>query len=248
LALIEGTLGVQRGAVCQVPRILEIEIPTENPARTKVEATVRIAVAEDPNDPNSTEVEIIRTVPFYVPSTGPENQTMQLAYELIYITSGCVVVSQETPVTVIPQVEQQNPEPDGFSEGFETGDFSKFDWTSSGNAGWAITKENCNSGINSAKAGSIGDNESSTLSVTLNCTEGNITFFCKVSSEQNFDHLKFYIDGAEQDRWSGVQDWTKVSFPVKAGLRTFEWTYSKDGSASRGDDTAWIDDVEFPCN
>jgi hypothetical protein len=36
-----------------------------------------------------------------------------------------------------------------------------------------------------------------------------------------------------------------VSFPVKAGTRTFEWTYSKDGSEPEWDDTAWIDDIIF---
>jgi hypothetical protein len=37
-----------------------------------------------------------------------------------------------------------------------------------------------------------------------------------------------------------------VSYPVTAGRKTFEWTYSKDSSASEGDDTAWIDDIAFP--
>jgi hypothetical protein len=58
--------------------------------------------------------------------------------------------------------------------------------------------------------------------------------------------LKFYIDGVEKDTWSGEEDWAEVSFPVTAGTRTFEWTYSKDGSDSSGDDTAWIDDIVFP--
>jgi len=58
--------------------------------------------------------------------------------------------------------------------------------------------------------------------------------------------LKFYIDGVRKGRWSGEEDWAEVSFPVTAGRRTFEWTYSKDGSESEGDDTAWIDDIVFP--
>jgi len=37
-----------------------------------------------------------------------------------------------------------------------------------------------------------------------------------------------------------------VSFYVDGGKRTFEWTYSKDGSESGGDDAAWIDDIVFP--
>jgi len=43
-----------------------------------------------------------------------------------------------------------------------------------------------------------------------------------------------------------LKDWDAVTFPVTAGTRTFEWTYSKDGSISKGSDTAWIDDIIFP--
>jgi hypothetical protein len=50
----------------------------------------------------------------------------------------------------------------------------------------------------------------------------------------------------EKDKWSGDEDWAEMSFPVTAGTRTFEWTYSKDGSESIDDDTAWIDDIVFP--
>jgi hypothetical protein len=58
--------------------------------------------------------------------------------------------------------------------------------------------------------------------------------------------LKFKIDGVEKGAWSGEEDWSEVSFPVDEGTRTFEWTYSKDGSDSEGDDTVWIDDIVFP--
>jgi len=43
-----------------------------------------------------------------------------------------------------------------------------------------------------------------------------------------------------------MEDWDAVSFPVAAGMRIFEWTYSKDSSISRGSDTAWIDEIVFP--
>ena len=131
-------------------------------------------------------------------------------------------------------------------EGFETGDFRGFDWTSYGDADWTVTSEEHKSGTYSARAGSIGDNGSTTLQLTLDCISSQISFYYKVSSEQHYDYLRFYIDGTQQDQWSGNEDWTQVSFPVKAGRRTFEWTYSKDGSSSNGSDTAWIDDIVFP--
>ena len=80
----------------------------------------------------------------------------------------------------------------------------------------------------------------------LDCISGDITFYRKVSSEGSCDYLKFYIDGVEKGTWSGTRDWDQVSFSVTPGTRTFEWTYSKDGSVSEDDDTAWIDDIVFP--
>jgi hypothetical protein len=135
-----------------------------------------------------------------------------------------------------------------FAEGFETGDFDRFNWVSFGDAEWTIISNEHKSGTYSAKAGSIKGNEETTLSLTIDCISGEISFFYKVSSEQNYDYLRFYIDGSQYGQWSGNKDWTQISFPVRPGRRIFEWTFSKDGSSSDGSDTAWIDDIVFPCN
>jgi len=137
--------------------------------------------------------------------------------------------------TEVPSVEE-----------FETGDFDRFEWISYGDADWTITSEEFNSGTYSARAGSIDDNGSTALQLTLDCISGQISFYYKVSCEQSFDYLSFDIDGTKQDQWSGDKDWTLVSFPVTAGTRTFEWKYSKDGFMFGGSDTAWIDDIVFP--
>lgn len=132
------------------------------------------------------------------------------------------------------------------TEGFETGDFNKFSWRSYGDESWDTTRWERHSGSYSAQSGLIDDGESTTLQVSLDCASGDITFYRKISSESDFDYLKFYIDGEEKGAWSGEEDWAEVSFPVDEGTRTFEWTYSKDSSVSERDDTAWIDDIVFP--
>ena len=103
------------------------------------------------------------------------------------------------------------------------------------------------SGNYSAESGIIGysNYESTTLRVRLDCISGNITFYRKVSSDLNV-FLIFCIDGEEKGRWSGEDDWTMMSFPVTAGRRIFEWTYSKYYGRSSGWDAAWIDDIVFP--
>jgi len=120
------------------------------------------------------------------------------------------------------------------TEDFESGDFRTFDWMTLGDEYWFITPDEFNTGNYSAQAGSVANDESSTLEVTLDCVDGNVTFFYEVSSESRWDWLVFYIDGVEENRWSDEHDWTEASFPVKSGRRTFRWTYSKDESSCAG--------------
>ncbi len=132
------------------------------------------------------------------------------------------------------------------TEEFETGDFIKLPWAHSGDGNWTVTSDEKYSGAYSAQADSISHDESSTLWVRLDCIDGDITFYRKVSSELGCDYLEFYIDGVRKGRWSGTTDWEQVSFPVTAGTRIFEWAYSKDGSISTDADAAWIDNIVFP--
>lgn len=67
-----------------------------------------------------------------------------------------------------------------------------------------------------------------------------------MSSENNYDFLRFKIDGTEQYAWSGELDWTQATSSVTSGTHTFRWEYTKDSSISSGSDTAWIDDIVFP--
>ncbi|MCH8216068.1 MAG: hypothetical protein IH892_04775 [Planctomycetes bacterium] len=132
------------------------------------------------------------------------------------------------------------------TEDFESGDFRTFDWMTFGDQYWFISSDEFNTGNHSAQAGSVTNDESSTLEVTLDCISKDISFYLKVSSESNFDKLIFRIDGIELADWSGEMDWTEVSYTVSPGTHVFKWTYEKDGSVSEGRDTAWIDDIIFP--
>ena len=134
-------------------------------------------------------------------------------------------------------------EDDGNTETFEGGRTAgQFNWITD----WVISDAAWTSPRHSIQSKSIGNSASSSLSITLDCREGDISFYSKVSSEKNCDDLTFRIDGRLQNRWSGEQDWQYVSFPVNAGRHTFQWTYSKDYSVFDGDDCAWLDDITFP--
>lgn len=131
-----------------------------------------------------------------------------------------------------------------FEENFEAGDFSSYDWQHGGDADWDIVSDTVYEGSYASKSGIITHNEQSILQVEINVDGEYISFFKKVSSESNFDYLHFYIDGVEQNKWSGELDWLQESFPVSAGVHVFKWSYAKDSSVSTGSDCAWIDQIK----
>ena len=73
-----------------------------------------------------------------------------------------------------------------------------------------------------------------------------LLFYWKVSSESNFDYLRFYIDGEEQEKISGLVDWTRkvYSFNNNA-IRQIKWCYTKDRFSKENEDRGWIRDAAY---
>ena len=131
-------------------------------------------------------------------------------------------------------------------EDFETGNFNAFGWTM-GTYPWIIDSSTHHSGNYSARSGTITHNQSSTMEIIrIFSSAGTLSFWYKVSSEANYDFLKFSVDGTVQGSWSGTVDWTQASFTIPAGQHTLQWAYTKDVSVSSGSDCAWVDDIIFP--
>ncbi|MBO7460575.1 MAG: T9SS type A sorting domain-containing protein [Bacteroidales bacterium] len=135
-------------------------------------------------------------------------------------------------------------------DGFETGDFSAFDWHSvSPIYAWEVVTQNPYEGMYCAKSSAIQDSETTTLFITVIVgTESEISFYYKVSSESNYDKLYFKIDGIEKNNWSGEVAWTQASYTLTPGSHELRWEYGKDSSVSSGSDCAWIDNVVFPAS
>lgn len=132
-------------------------------------------------------------------------------------------------------------------EDFETGDFSQFDWEFSGHEPWTITALGAYEGQYAAKSGNISHNQQTRMGVVYDVgAADSISFYRRVSSEANYDHLKFYINNMLVGQWSGNVPWGKVSFPVSPGRKTFVWEYAKDPMVSSGADAAWVDMISFP--
>ncbi len=132
-------------------------------------------------------------------------------------------------------------------EDFESGDFSKFHWTSQKGNSWTIDSTYKWEGKFSARSAVINDDDTSGLVITMNVlADDSISFYRLVSSEYTYDFLYFFIDGFMMQRWSGSKPWQRVSFPVGKGMHTFRWLYIKDYYDKDGLDAAWVDFIDFP--
>jgi subtilisin family serine protease len=130
-------------------------------------------------------------------------------------------------------------------DGFESGNLSALPWASGGDAPWFVETNTVSLGKYAVQAGKIGDNQSSSLEVSVNSSGGLISFDYKVSSEAGFDLLSFYVDGNLVQSWSGELDWSTYTYLVSSGVHDFKWVYAKDPSGSVGQDTAWLDNIEL---
>jgi len=140
--------------------------------------------------------------------------------------------------------------PDNIDENFET-DFSNWNWQFSGHQNWTISTEEAYYGSQSAKSGNIDDNQYTSMFIQINVTNPDtISFYKKVSCEPEandlYDHLAFFIDNVEKERWSGDGSWAFHQYAVTPGVHEFRWTYSKDGASDYYSDCAWVDAIDLP--
>ena len=131
-------------------------------------------------------------------------------------------------------------------EDFESGNINPIQWQHDGDADWEVVSDSVYKGGYAAKSGAISHDQISSLELTANVDGAYaISFARKVSSEEDYDFLEFYIDGNLQERFSGELDWEEFAYPIGKGEHTFRWTYSKDGSFSEGSDCCSIDAVQM---
>ena len=111
---------------------------------------------------------------------------------------------------------------------------------------WALSSSNPYSGIYSAQSDVIEDEQESYLRLSMFCNEGELSFWYSVDSEEDSDFLRFYVNGTEEQAWSGTIPYTKYTYQIsEPGWYQFEWFYSKDESGSAGEDSAWLDDIRY---
>jgi len=128
-------------------------------------------------------------------------------------------------------------------------------WTvrTAGAKQWIVSSEVSHDGSSSARSGSVGNDQSSTMTTTV-VGAGTLTFWWRVDCEDdedadNWDYLKFEVDGMEVARIDGDSGWKQISAKVKGeGVHTLAWTYVKDFTDDDGvllEDCGWVDQVTW---
>ncbi len=131
---------------------------------------------------------------------------------------------------------------DPLSEALDTA----LSFTTGGSADWFAQTTTTRYDGDAAQSGDISGNQESWMQTTVS-GKGTVKFYWKVSSEEDYDFLEFYIDGSLQEKISGLEDdWERQIYTIStSGSHTLEWRYIKDGSGDSGSDCGWVDKVEW---
>ena len=133
-------------------------------------------------------------------------------------------------------------------EDFESGDFNRFPWNNTiSDYPWAIDSLHAYEGQYCMKSTCEGvGNGVSQIEVSVYVPiEGQMSFYCKVSSENPWDMGRFYLDGVKKMECAGEEGWTEHQFDITVGEHVFRWDYVKDASTDVGDDCFYVDCIRF---
>ena len=120
---------------------------------------------------------------------------------------------------------------------------AQWTWTPGGDADWAYQTSVTYDGVDAAQSGTITHSQESWMETTVT-GPGTLTFWWRVSSETNYDYLRFLVDDVVQNgAISGTVAWQQKTCAITAGPHTLRWRYSKDVSVSTGSDRGWVDQV-----
>jgi hypothetical protein len=116
-------------------------------------------------------------------------------------------------------------------------------WTwATGN--WFMQTNVTHDGAGAAQSGTTLDSQSSVMQTTV-VGPGSVSFWWKVSSELDYDFLKFSTNGVEAASISGEVGWQWVTVNLGPGSQTLRWAYTKDDSTAEGADAGWVDEVRI---
>ena len=116
---------------------------------------------------------------------------------------------------------------------------------------WTVTTDVKHAGTYAIKSGN-GNVDSSTSEISYQVTlssEATLTFWAKISSEDEEDKGYFSIDGTDKiNGISGAGDWIEYTYTLAAGSHTLRWYYTRDYCFDDYDDCFYVDDITIMSN
>lgn len=126
----------------------------------------------------------------------------------------------------------------------EVVDCDSLNWSTGGAAEWGALVGDTSDGEDAACSGSVEGNSTNSWIKTSVYGSGTLSFYWKVSSEADYDWLRFTVDDEIYRAISGEQDWVQVELTItESGSHTLCWEYVKDKSMLSGSDCGMLDQV-----
>ena len=114
-----------------------------------------------------------------------------------------------------------------------------------GDANWFSQTATSYYGGAAAQSGDISHGQTSWMQTNVS-GKGTVSFYWKVSSEEDWDVLEFYIDDWLQDQINHEVNWEQKTYTIdRSGPHILKWQYAKDGSTDAGSDCGWVDKVKW---
>jgi hypothetical protein len=119
-------------------------------------------------------------------------------------------------------------------------DYPGLSWIPDGE--WLGQKLISSDGQDALQSPSIDDSEETSLEVELT-GPGQLEFYYRCESEENYDYFTFTRNGVEEFSVSGTVGWTRHTATIPSGTHILRWSYQKDFSNSIGADAVWLDQI-----
>jgi len=172
-------------------------------------------------------------------STGGDVSVLNLAYPVITCVNGTLI---GTPLLYTDSIAVVTPT--DLLEDFENGISNTLTWTFTGGTWGSSAIGKGRFGGRALTNPTILDSQTTKMTTTVFSVSPVTIAFDYMASSESPDYFKFIVNGVEEVKTSGTSNsYANFSKTYPTGTYTITFQYSKDVSASKGDDCGYVDNL-----